>query len=144
MKSQNLFDLAHGLCSREHNPCNVPALVMWPLEDSCLILKGGAVAGGHITLIISRDDLLRLLSERRLLCSTVISFARPPSIEFTRPGSASRSRATLYGSPSRSMPLAMWPSVYRCWSALGSLREGQARTAWTSCQLTSSRLLKTG
>jgi hypothetical protein len=30
LQSKNFFDLAHGLCSREHNPCNVPDRVMWP------------------------------------------------------------------------------------------------------------------
>ena len=68
------------------------------------------------------------LSERRLLCSNVISSARPPSIGFMRPGSAKLSKAMLCGSPSRSTPLEMWPSVYRCWSDSGSLREDRART----------------
>src|SRR5579863_510658 len=31
-QSQNFFGLAHGLCSREHNPCNVAARVMLPAD----------------------------------------------------------------------------------------------------------------
>src|SRR3974377_1393295 len=30
LQSKNFFYLSHGLCSREHNPCNVPSPVMWP------------------------------------------------------------------------------------------------------------------
>jgi hypothetical protein len=30
MESEYFSDLTHGLCSREHKPCNVPAIVMCP------------------------------------------------------------------------------------------------------------------
>jgi hypothetical protein len=30
MEPQYFLQLAHGLCSREHNQWNVPAHVMWP------------------------------------------------------------------------------------------------------------------
>jgi hypothetical protein len=37
VKAEDFLGLTHGLCSREHNPCNVPDPVMCPTDRNCHI-----------------------------------------------------------------------------------------------------------
>src|SRR4051812_21190324 len=73
---QHLFDLSHGLCSREHNPCNVPGLVMCPSFPGSLYSRWPCISQPHNVTGIGASSAGRHQSAR--LVSLESSLLGPP------------------------------------------------------------------
>jgi hypothetical protein len=96
VEAQHFAYFSHLLCSQKHNGM-CPALLCDWIHQMSFVLRTGSCVRGHITCSCLRNDPLRLLSERRLLCSTTISSAQPLWTESENAGSVNRLNVTLLG-----------------------------------------------
>ncbi len=86
LQSKNFFDLAHRLCSREHNPCNVPARIMCPERRDVSNSGGARVSRPHnaTATVASSAGWHRSASEvfaesSRLRHPALCIFPKPPA-----------------------------------------------------------------